>query len=258
MPRRAGAGLLVVAIIAALAVMVATRQAGPAASAAATGPVLPDRRAPAAAAPALPPPVPPAADRIAPMAYTVTTTWTATDGVSRSTVQHVTRTASRVHLVLDNGRKEWVFDRNLVHPDRVSGVMVDHDARQILQYDETELRTALQLRGWADVLMMRVDPSVLAGLRATGDERQVAGLTFRLHRAEPPPDRGMVEVWWNQEQLLALGSVARESATLTVTTRVEDLRTPADAAVLGNVADRFPDYERLDAIDASDHRDAGH
>jgi hypothetical protein len=262
MPRYAWAGLLGVAVIAAAAVVaVSTRQAAPAADPASnltSDLTLPDRRAPASPAPVPPPPVPSGADRIAPLAYTMVTTWRHADGTTRGTVQRVTRTANRVHLALDNGRQEWVFVRNPRHPERVSGSLIEHDTRRILLYDETELLTSLRLRGWADVLMMRFDPSTLDRLRDTGEERQVAGLTFRRYLADTPPERGIVEAWWNPEQLLALASVARESATLTISTEVDDLTAAVESSLLSDPADRFPAYERLDAVDASDHRDIGH
>ncbi len=168
-------------------------------------------------------------------------------------MQRVTRTADRVHLVLEGGQREWLFTRNPVFPDRVSGELIDHGSRRIEQYDESDLRRHLLFRGWADVLAMRADPEQVLSLADTGEQRTVAGVTFHRYRGGEAAT-GLVEAWWSPSLLLALEQTTRESPTRSVTTRVVALTREVDTSVLASPAARFPAYERIDAADGNDHR----
>lgn len=247
------AALLGVAGIATVAVLVTARQAttgeGPGAEI-----TLPERSAPDPPDAAPIPAVPACADAIDPIAYTLVTTWQGGPAGRRTTEQHVTRTRTHAHLVLDGGRQEWLFERNPVHPDRVVGYLIDHDAREIHVHHDSDLRNTLRLRGWADVLMMRFDPRVLATLRETGEQRTVAGAEFRRFVAAPDAGLGVVEVWWSEALLLPLATRSRESGSLTVEATVKRLSKEIDPAVIDDPAVRFPAYEVLDASDVRDHR----
>ncbi|MGE3884969.1 MAG: hypothetical protein AB7H81_00920 [Vicinamibacterales bacterium] len=247
------AALLGVAGIATVAAVVTTRQAatdeGPAVAI-----ILPERSAPDPPDAAPVPAVPANADAIDPIAYTLVTTWQGGPAGKRTTEQDVTRTRTRAHLVLDGGRREWLFERNPVHPDRVAGYLIDHDAKEIHVHHDSDLRSTLHIRGWADVVMMRFDPKVLSSLRETGERRTVAGAEFRRFVAGPDAGMGVVEVWWSEALLLPLASTSRESGSVTVDAMVERLSNEIDSAVLADPAVRFPAYEVLDASDARDHR----
>jgi len=249
------AGLLGVTGTAMVAVLVTARQPlqndSPAADI-----TMPERSAPppALAGSAAAPPVPAGAERLEPIAYTLVTTWRATAGAERSTTQRITRARDRAHVVLDGGGQEWLFERNPVHPDRVSGYLIDHAAREIRVQHDSDLRNSLRIRGWADVLLMRFDPGAVARLRDTGERRQVEGVRFHRFVASEEPVAGVTEVWWSQELLLPLAWTTRESDTVTVKTRVEHLSRDVDRGLLADPSTRFPGYEWLDATDARDHR----
>ncbi len=58
---------------------------------------------------------------------------------------------ARVLISLGPVGPDWLFVRNPVDPRRVSATMIDHRARLLVEYDESELRNAGIARGWADV-----------------------------------------------------------------------------------------------------------
>ena len=51
-------------------------------------------------------------------------------------------------------------------------------------HQESDLRHEQQLRGWADALMMRFDPAVLAHLRRTDQHDVAFGAAFTRYVAE--------------------------------------------------------------------------
>lgn len=142
--------------------------------------------------------------------------------------------------------------QNRLYPDRVSGYLIDHDARQVRFYDETPLRNHLGIRGWMDVLTIRFDSALLGALRQTGEQRPLAGATASRFVAPEGKDDGLVEVWWSDELLLPL-SVTQRVAGREVTSVVDRLTRGGDATVLADPADRFPTYQAVDASDAGDH-----
>ncbi|MCC7126507.1 MAG: hypothetical protein IT178_16780, partial [Acidobacteria bacterium] len=162
---------------------------------------LPARKTGASPPPVDTPAVPVDAEQIPAVHFQLETTWHDARG-SRRAVQHVTRTADRIHLVLEGGQREWLFTRNPVFPDRVSGLLIDHGNHRIEQYDESDLQRQLLFRGWADVLTMRVDPRHVASLADTGERRTVAGITFYRYRAADAAT-GLVDAWWSPSLLLA-------------------------------------------------------
>jgi len=198
-----------------------------------------------------PPPLPAGADAVPPLTLSVTVVRRDGGRESRS-VRTVLRTAERV-LVVGSPDSEWLFEQNPADPRRVTGYRVDHARRRVLVHDESELRHSLGLRGWADVLTLRLPPEARAGLRATGEHEVAAGARFERLVATPPPERGLVEVWWSEPLLLPLRVADREGAAATTTT-VEVLEAGVDTARLALPTSRLPDYELGDASDVSDHR----
>ncbi len=247
------AGLLGLATVATVAALVTARQ--PASEGKTdTAFVLPERTSPTPPGAPTVPEVPAVAEGLEPLTYTLVTTWDGGDGRRRTIEQRVTRARDRALLIVDGGTREWYFERNPVHPNRVSGWLVDHRAREILAHDESSLRTTLRIRGWVDVLTMRFDPAALNTLTDTGQRREVAGQAFGLFRAPQGPRAGVVAVWWSAGLLLPLELVTRESADVTATARVVGLSTAVDASVLASPQQRFPEYRVVDAVDAGEHR----
>jgi hypothetical protein len=197
-----------------------------------------------------PPPVPGAAEELAPVTIVVRS------GVRGrlATTQIVTRTRDRVHLVVEDERKEWLFVRNSVWPDRLSGYLTDHGAKQIVEYDDTALLNHQGLRGWADVVTMRFDPRLLGALRATGNVDRRFGTDFSQFVSPTSDGPGVVEVWWSHTLVLPLRLVVREGSAV-LSAEILDIGPVTDDAALDMPARRFPDYAALDVADASDHRD---
>lgn len=211
------------------------------------------RMAPASGPPIDAPPVPLDAETLMPLTYVVETQWERPGQAAERTKQTVTRTKDRVRLVLEGGDQEWVFERNAVHGDRVSGWLIKHAARQIVAYDDSHLLRALQIRGWADVLMMRVDPRALETLQRTGERREHGGAEFVRYVSENPAGTGVLDVWWSQELLLPDRLAVREGETVMRST-VTRLDRSVDAASPAAPRTRFPDYDVIDVSDAADHR----
>jgi hypothetical protein len=195
------------------------------------------------------PPLPAAAESLAPLKITIRTS---IDG-GATTTQLVTRTRDRVRLVLEGGRREWLFRRNPVHPERVDGDLIDHDARQILAHDDTQLLAGLGLRGWADVIMMRFDPRLLPSLRATGAVERRGGAAFKRFLAADQEAQGIVDVWWSEPLLLPLRMTVHHGARR-ITATIISFGPAEDPPALEAAASRFPDYESLDAVDAKEPR----
>jgi hypothetical protein len=219
-----------------------------------TGIVLPNRTAPPAPEVAPPPQVPAHVGAIGPLTFVLQTVWSGPEGSHRA-VQNVIRTSGRVRLAIDGGRREWLFVRNSVFPDRATGYLTDHDRREIRVYDDTPLRDVLGIRGWRDVLTCRFDPGVIASLADSGERRQAAGAVFTRYMArsgETTKGSRVLEVWWSESLLLPLTVTAREAGT-TVTSTITNIAAAADASLLEEPIFRFRGYRLADAGEQSGH-----
>lgn len=157
--------------------------------------------------------------------------------------QTVSRTRDRIHIAGGGGR-EWLFERNVVDPRRVSGLLMDHRTRTIVLHEESELRNMLGVNGWADVLLLGLDASALHGLEPTGHTRTMAGLRF-VKQSTEQKNVPISEVWWNQDQALPSASVIVD-ATGSTRVSVERLRAGVNADLLRSPSSRFPDYKVVD------------
>lgn len=221
-----------------------------AAAAAASAIELPVRTAvPVPALPG-PPALPPGADGLAPLAFRATIVWQGVQGEQR-VVQDITRTVERVRLVPEGSRSEWLFERNPVDTRRAAGYLVDHDAREILAHQESDLRNRLGLNGWADVLMMRFHPDSLAALRATDERESAAGATFVKYVTGDGGRPGAAEVWWSDTLLVPLRQTVREPGRV-VTTTLSRLSPEVNLAELADPRVRFPEYAVRDIADQAD------
>ena len=142
--------------------------------------------------------------------------------------------------------------QNGVYPERVSGYLIDHNAREVRFHDEGRLRSRLGIRGWMDVLTIRFDPAVLATLRETGEQHDAAGASALRYVAPEPREDGLAEVWWSGELLLPLSVTRRESGG-DVTSVVDRLVRGGGPTMLADPAERFPAYKYLDVADSGDH-----
>jgi hypothetical protein len=207
--------------------------------------VLPTRRAPDAP-PAQPPLLPDGAEHITPLTFEAIVRRQPAAGPAQTVSQSISRTVDRVHVATSDGR-EWLFERNTRDPRRVSGYLVEPAARAIIVYEESNLRNALGIRGWADVLMVGFDPTLLDGLRRTGTTRTIEGIRFVRYE----PARGATstrEAWWSDDELFASSFVRRDD---TGSTRfaVKRVQLGVDAALLQLPPVRFPAYRVVDFAD---------
>ena len=111
------------------------------------------------AAPEAPPAVPIAMLTLTPMAFELKSSGPLGDSSDRAPLL-VTRTSDRVHVRL-SATREWLYVRNPLDPRRVSATLVDHTQRVIISYEESDLRNALGIRGWLDVITLDVDLATL-------------------------------------------------------------------------------------------------
>lgn len=196
------------------------------------------------------PALPAAAESISPLVLTVTTRWEESGKTLRTLRQTVTRTRDRVRVTLDGTEREWLFLQNAVDHRRVTASLIDHKSKHILVYDESDLRNAQGVRGWLDVLTLRLDSRAVNTLRNTGRRETVAGLEFVEHvRDAASGTDGIVDVWWSESHLFPLRFSVREGRVLAIS-EVQIGRAPIDESVLAAASVRFPQYAVVDIADA--------
>jgi hypothetical protein len=120
----------------------------------------PKRRAPDTP-PAPPPSLPADAHTITPTTFDIVVRRGPATTDRRAARHTISRTADRIHVRGHDGR-EWLFERNPIDPRRVSATLVEHAAKVLVLYEETDLRMMLGIRGWADVLALGVDRQAFA------------------------------------------------------------------------------------------------
>jgi hypothetical protein len=167
-------------------------------------------------------------------------------GRAQSARQTITRSAERVHIAASDG-SEWLFERNVRDPRRVLGSLINHASRAIVLYDESDLRTALGLQGWASVLTMGFDPESLTSLKRSGESRTLGGVTFSQYVSDRE-DASTREVWWSDEQIFPSEFVAAD-ATGTTRFSVDSVRPGADEVLFQAAASRFPAYRVFELAD---------
>jgi hypothetical protein len=217
--------------------------------------ILPERRSDDGAKPALPPELPRGCE--APPAVAVEVSVGTPNAVAMT--KFITRAAHRAHVKLGTQPEapEWLFVQNQVDPRRVSGSLIDHSKRAILEHDDTALRNSGISRGWADVVGLGVDPQLLASLTAAPTQHELGGFSFQERRASTAAS-ALREVWWNEQLCLPLRVVAGTSERL-VTTNVVKLDLKTNEELLRDPRQRFPSYQVVDAIDwlEQHHDEAG-
>ena len=192
------------------------------------------------------PELPPRASAILPSTMVVSIERRRPSGPASKSRQTITRTATRVHMAIADGR-ELLFERNPVDPRRVSGFVVHHDKRTIVRYDDTELRNWMALRGWADVITLGFDTGALGALQSTTQKKSLAGWTFVRFIARDR-DHPVRDVWWNADEALPSSFRIVDGAGSTTMTVIRIDRVAKDE-VLRSPAVRFPKYRVVDLTD---------
>jgi hypothetical protein len=208
------------------------------------------RRAPDAP-PAPPPALPPGAGQVTPLTIEAAIEVQPPNGPARRIPQTITRTADRVHISTPDGR-EWFFERNVRDERRAFGFLVEHSKKAIVVYDESDLRNMLGMRGWADVLTMGLDWTLLDSLKPTGEERTLGGFRFARYASDDESAR-VREVWWSVDQALASSLTAKETDGVTTQLLVERIEDGVAADRLLAPASRFPSYRVVDLADWLEH-----
>jgi hypothetical protein len=181
-------------------------------------------------------------ERITPLTLEAVHRREAGPGPSRVLRETITRTANRLHVTMDSGH-EWLFERNPVDPRRASGFLVRHASRAIVVYEESDLRTELGIRGWADVLALGFDAELLAQMTPTGRIRRIGAVSCAHYTARQTD--GTVDVWWSEEQALPC-SVTQKGAGRVTTFSIERVDAAVDRARLESPATRFGAYRVVD------------
>ena len=202
----------------------------------------PARRTPEAP-PGPPPNVPAVAEGIKPVTVIAVVRRRSAQGRTDTLRQTITRTPNAIHIAAGNGR-EWWFERNPVDPRRVSASLVEHSAKVIVLYGESDLRILLGIRGWADVLALGVDIDALRSYERAGHARTVDGIRFARY-AEPTRDAPLTDVWWSEAQFMASSFTLKDDQGSTRFT-IERVRDRVDNALLGPPDRRYPQYRVAD------------
>ena len=206
--------------------------------------VSPTRRAPAPTLVA-PPSLLPGAQTIRPLRFDVVTRHKPRKGRASEHRQTVSRTNDRVHMRTDS--TEWLFERNPVDPRRVSGLLVDHATRTIVMHEESDLRNALGVKGWADIIMIGFDAGALEHLQPRPEWHTKGGIAFRKH-VSVSGNAGVSEVWWSHEHVLPLGFVLRDTNGTTQVS-LERVTTVVEDALLRPPSTRYPQYKVVELSD---------
>lgn len=202
---------------------------------------VPKRRI-ADAPPAPPPSLPSRADSVVPLTIDVVVRRESGLSSSRTVRQRIARTATRIHMESDG--REWLFERNPIDPRRVAAAFVEHRSQAVILYEETDLRMALGIRGWADVLALGFDRDALSDYRPTGETRTIGGVRFTGHVVRGKTD-DRADVWWSDAQGFSSDFVTKDGNVRSHFS-VERIRPGVDADVLTPAPSRFPRYRVYD------------
>jgi hypothetical protein len=183
--------------------------------------------------------LPPGAERVAPLKLDVLIRRQASPGRAERWHQTIHRTADRIY-VAEPGRREWLFERNVRDVRRVSGSLIDHGSRTIIVYEESDLRNAFGIAGWAKVLALGIDPGWLSEFVTTEEARIVGG----IHAVRYTPvdrRRNATEVWWSADEVLPVAFTIADGTGVTRFS-IERVDAGVDATLLRSPASRFPTY----------------
>ena len=204
--------------------------------------VPPTRRAPDAP-PLSPPELPSAGEHVTPLTLELVTLYQLGKSATHRVRQTVSRARNRIHIAFGNGR-EWFFERNMVDSRRVSGWLIVHASRTVVLHEESDLRNRLGVNGWADLLMLGLDPGVLRQLKPTGQTRTINGIRF-VKQAPLEANARISDVWWSEQHALPSAFVMSHGAGSTRVT-IERLREGVTADLLTSPISRFPAYRMVD------------
>jgi hypothetical protein len=127
--------------------------------------------------------------------------------------------------------------------------MIDHQQRLLVTYDESELRNALGIRGWLDVLTLGFDAATLTDMHKTTESRAVHGVVairFTSSRSGALD----ADVWWSQTDLLPVKITTSEpKGPSVVRLVVTGIERSVNEALLKSPSTRFPAYREIGYAD---------
>jgi hypothetical protein len=214
-----------------------------------TVPILPTRRA-QDQPPAAPPALPLAADRVPAVTVSVSVSRTLASRRANVVERSISRTVDRVHIA-EKGR-EWLFERNIRDPRRVSGSLIEHASQAIVSYEDSDLRMMLGIRGWSDVVALGFEIDLLSGYTRGAEVRTIDGVRFQKYSANHKAAT-VRELWWNEEQLLATAFTLDDPAG-SMRVSISRIRHSVDPALLRLPEARFPGYRAFNLADWLEHR----
>lgn len=171
------------------------------------------------------------------------------EAASEGAVLHLLRSADRIGLTWTDSDEAWLFERNPMAPDELTGVRIDHTSGLLVDYTDSDLYSEGVIDGWAQLAQAFIAPEELDGLRPTGEQRSALGTTFeRLVAAGEVNAGSILELDWNAELALPL-RVVRQASSGTRVQELVALDLEPDLAELGRFAGRWPAYDRKELSD---------
>jgi hypothetical protein len=155
-----------------------------------------------------------------------------------------------VHVTEDR-TTEWFFRRNPVVQNRVSGIKIDHRARTLIAYDESDLRNLLGINGWGAIVSLGFDHGQLSKAVATGAQNRVGDVVFEEYRSA----NGSFS--WSAEAGLATDFSTPGAGTGGRVSIVAAAKG-VDASLLREPSLRFPAYAVRDVAEWLEHPARSH
>ncbi len=160
------------------------------------------------------------------------------------------------HLLLHNGSKgsngskswRWYFQRNPLHPSRVSGALVDESTRYVLMYSSTDLEVEGVATDWSSIAYLGISPSHLTLFERTGASETAFGFPFEEWVCQEGATADLRRVWWNDELYVPLRAEGGEGDTAW-SLEVFELVQEVDEAWFLNPEVDLQGYRIMDVID---------
>lgn len=172
------------------------------------------------------------------------------DDTSREFTRIVARTPNRMYVAFDGQGQEWLFLRNPLDGRRVTGHLIDHHQKAVLEFHESDLANARVVRGWADSVTLGLSLDHLENMRATGESQAHHGIAFERYVGKGSADErtSQAEVWWSAEYALPW-KIQRSTAQGEWVQELIELRMNVDQTFLKDPTKRFPGYAAMDVVD---------
>jgi hypothetical protein len=158
---------------------------------------------------------------------------------------------SETLLRVRGGGEEWLFERNPVVPEEVTGFRVETAQQKLVAYPFSDLVLEGQARGWSSLARLGIDPDELAKLERTGASVVAFGLRFdELADAQASGLQARRVLWCDERQIPL--SIERASGWKL---ELESLELGPAPLAGRRAAELYPEFA---VQDVSDWRDGVH